>query len=90
MPLEDFSRPRLAAGCRWAGEGENRMVVFPEGALRLQGTARAILERCDGNRTFEQIVQELETAYSASDSAKVRRDAIAFLERLQQKRLVDF
>ena len=90
MPLENFSRPRLAAGCRWAGEGENRMVVFPEGALRLQGTARAILERCDGNRTFEQIVQELETAYSASDSVKVRQDAIAFLERLQQKRLVDF
>jgi pyrroloquinoline quinone biosynthesis protein D len=89
MSLEDFSRPRLAAGCRWAGEGENRMVVFPEGALRLQGTARAVLERCDGNRTFEQIVQELEVAYS-SDSAKIRQDAIAFLERLQQKRLVDF
>jgi pyrroloquinoline quinone biosynthesis protein D len=66
------------------------MVVFPEGAIRLQGTARAILERCDGNRTFEQIVQELQTAYSASDSARVRQDAIAFLERLQQKRLVDF
>ena len=90
MPLENTSRPRLAAGCRWAGEGENRMVVFPEGALRLQGTARAVLERCDGKRTFEQIVQELEAAYSASDSAKIRQDAIAFLERLQQKRLVDF
>jgi pyrroloquinoline quinone biosynthesis protein D len=90
MPLENISRPRLAAGCRWAGEGEKRMVVFPEGALRLQGTARAVLERCDGNRTFEQIVQELGAAYSASDSAKIRQDAIAFLERLQQKRLVDF
>jgi pyrroloquinoline quinone biosynthesis protein D len=90
VPLENFSRPRLAAGCRWAGEGENRMVLFPEGALRLQGTARAVLERCDGNRTFEQIVQELEGAYRASDSAKIRQDAIAFLERLQQKRLVDF
>ena len=90
MPLENTSRPRLAAGCRWAGEGENRMVVFPEGALRLQGTARAVLERCDGNRTFEQIVQELETAYNASDPVKIRQDAVAFLERLQQKRVVDF
>ena len=90
MALENLSRPRLAAGCRWAGKGENRMVVFPEGALRLQGTARAVLERCDGNRTLEQIVQELEVAYSASDSSKIRQDAIAFLERLQQKRLVDF
>ncbi len=90
MPLENVSRPRLASGCRWSGEGENRMVVFPEGALRLQGTARAVLERCDGNRTFEQIVQELEASYSASDPVKIRQDAAAFLERLQQKRLVDF
>ena len=90
MPLENTSRPRLAAGCRWAGEGENRTVVFPEGALRLQDTARAVLERCDGHRTFEQIVQELEVAYSASDPAKIRQDAAAFLERMRQKRLVDF
>ncbi len=90
MPLENTSRPRLAAGCRWTGEGENRMVVFPEGALRLQGTARAVLERCDGERTFEQIVQELEIAYNASDPVKIRQDAVAFLERLQQKRVVDF
>ena len=90
MPLENTSRPRLAAGCRWAGEAENRMVVFPEGALRLQGTARAVLERCDGERTFEQIVQELETAYNASDPVKIRQDAVAFLERLQHKRVVDF
>jgi pyrroloquinoline quinone biosynthesis protein D len=90
MPLENTSRPRLAAGCRWAGEGENRMVVFPEGVLRLKDTARAVLERCDGHRTFEQIVQELEAAYIASDPVKIRHDAVAFLERLQQKRLVDF
>ena len=90
MPLENTSRPRLAAGCRWAGEGENRMVVFPEGVLRLKDTARAVLERCDGHRTFEQIVQELEVTYNAADPAKIRQDAIAFLERLRQKRLVDF
>jgi pyrroloquinoline quinone biosynthesis protein D len=91
MPdLEDSSQPRLAAGCRWAGEGETRTLVFPEGALRLQETARAILERCDGQRTLQQIVQELAAAYGASDPARIRQDAIAFLERLRQKRLVDF
>ena len=65
-------------------------MVFPEGVLRLQETARAILERCDGERTFEQIMQELRAAYSASDPVKIRQDATAFLERLRQKRLVDF
>jgi len=90
MTLENTSRPRLAAGCRWMGDGESRMVVFPEGALRLQDTARAVLERCDGSRTFEQIVEELATAYNAADPLKIRQDAVTFLERLQQKRLVDF
>jgi pyrroloquinoline quinone biosynthesis protein D len=90
MPLEDTSRPHLANGCRWTGEGETRMLVFPEGALRLRGTARAVLECCDGNRTFQQIVQELQAAYNASDPSKIRQDAVEFLERLQQKRVVDF
>jgi pyrroloquinoline quinone biosynthesis protein D len=88
--LEDSSQPRLAAGCRWTGEGVNRTLVYPEGALRLQETARAILERCDGQRSFAQIVEELVTAYNASDPAKIREDAGAFLERLRQKRLVDY
>jgi pyrroloquinoline quinone biosynthesis protein D len=88
--LDDSSQPRLAAGCRWVGDGENRTLVYPEGALRLQETARAILERCDGHRTFEQIVQELAAAYNASDLSKIRQDAGAFLERLRRKRLVDF
>src|SRR3984893_8968460 len=90
MPLENTSRPRLAAGCRWAGEGENQMVVFPEGALRLHDTARGVIVRCDRPGTFEQIVQEIEATYSASDPVKIRQDAVAFLERLRQKRLVYF
>jgi pyrroloquinoline quinone biosynthesis protein D len=91
MPdLNDASRPRLATGCRWAGNDGNRILLFPEGALRLQQTARAILELCDGERTFGHIVQELRSTYSASDPVKIRQDAIAFLGRLRSKRLVDF
>ena len=90
MPLDNTSQPRLAAGCRWAGEGEKRTVVFPEGALRLDETARAVLELCDGSRTFEQIVRELERTYDKSDPTTIRRDAARFLERLFQKRLVEF
>src|SRR5205085_11261614 len=88
--LEDSSQPRLAVGCRWTGERENRTLVYPEGALRLQETARAILERCDGQRSFAQIVAELVAAYNASDPAKIRQEASVFLERLRQKRLVDY
>ena len=88
--LGDSSQPRLAVGCRWVGEGESRTLVYPEGALRLQETARAILDRCDGERTFEKIVRELAATYNVSDPTRIRQDVAAFLERLRQKRLVDF
>jgi pyrroloquinoline quinone biosynthesis protein D len=87
---QDSSQPRLAAGCRWAGGSEHRTLLFPEGVLRLKGTSQAILELCDGNHTFQEIVTELQHIYSASDPAKTREDVSRFLERLQQKRVVDF
>ena len=90
MALEDSSQPRLATGCRWAGDGEKGTILFPEGALRLQETARAILQLCDGERTLLQIVQELEAAYSGSEPGKIRKDTVAFLEHLWQRRVVDF
>jgi pyrroloquinoline quinone biosynthesis protein D len=90
VELSTNTRPRLAAGCRLTGEGENRNLLFPEGALRLQGTALAIVELCDGSRTFGQIVQSLEAVYTKAEAGKVRADAVSFLQRLHQKRLVEF
>jgi pyrroloquinoline quinone biosynthesis protein D len=88
---EDNSLPRLAAGCRWGEptDGE-RMLLFPEGAIRVQGTGRDILEHCDGQRTFAQIIQELQSLYALADLGRIRKEAGDFLEQLQQKRIVDF
>jgi len=89
-PPEDSSQPRLATGCRWGGTEQDRMVLFPEGAIRLQGTGLQILERCDGQRTFGQIIEELQAQFSVADPAKVRADISQFLEQLQHKRIVDY
>jgi pyrroloquinoline quinone biosynthesis protein D len=89
-PPEDSSQPRLAAGCRWGGSEENRVILFPEGAIQLQGTGRQVLERCDGQRTFGQIIAELQAQFSAADPAKIRDDIGKFLEQLQRKRIVDY
>jgi pyrroloquinoline quinone biosynthesis protein D len=88
--IKDSSQPRLAAGCRLSSEGENRSLLFPEGVLRLKETAQAILERCDGKRTFAQIVQELQALYNRGEPASIRKDIAEFLERMQQKRVVDY
>jgi coenzyme PQQ biosynthesis protein PqqD len=87
---EESSLPRLAAGCRWMGEGEQRTLLFPEGALRLQGTGREILERCDGRHTVLQIVQELQGTFNEADPEKIRSDIFIFIERLRQKGVVSF
>lgn len=89
-PPTDASQPRLATGCRWGGTEENRMILFPEGAIKLQGTGRQVLQRCDGQRTFGEIIVELEKEFGTTDPAKIRADISTFLEELQRKRIVDY
>ena len=86
----DASQPRLAAGCRWGGTEENRVILFPEGAIKLQGTGRQVLERCDGKRTFGEIIVELQKEFGTTDPEKIRADISMFLEQLQKKRIVDY
>jgi len=89
-PPSDASQPRLAAGCRWGGTEQDRMILFPEGAIKLQGTGRLVLERCDGQRTFVEIIAELQKEFDTTDPAKIRADIATFLEQLQRKRIVDY
>ncbi len=89
-PPSDASQPRLAAGCRWGGSDTERMILFPEGAIKLQSTGREVLERCDGQRTFGEIIAELQKEFAKTDPAKIRADISIFLEQLQKKRIVDY
>lgn len=89
-PLTDTSQPRLAAGCRWGGTEQDRMILFPEGAIKLQGTGRQVLERCDGQRTFGEIIAELQKEFGTTDPEKIRADISVFLQQLQKKRIVDY
>ena len=89
-PPQESSQPRLAAGCRWGGTEEERVILFPEGAIKLQGTGREVLEHCDGQHTFGEIIAHLQKQFRTADSAKIRDDISRFLEQLQQKRIVDY
>jgi coenzyme PQQ biosynthesis protein PqqD len=90
-PPVDSSQPRLAKGCRWGAASETEgTVLFPEGAIKVQGTGKTILERCDGQKTFAQIIDELLALYSSAPAAIVRDEAGKFLESLQNKRIVDY
>jgi pyrroloquinoline quinone biosynthesis protein D len=89
--LAASSQPRLALGCRWAeAVGDERMLLFPEGAIRLQGTGRAILELCDGQRTIQQIVEDLQKNYATADPSRIEQEVGTFLQQLHKKRIIDF
>ena len=91
----DASQPRLAAGCRWgpstgSGNQETRVILFPEGAIKLQGTGKLVLEQCDGQRTFGEIIAGLQKEFDKTDPEKIRADISSFLEQLQNRRIVDY
>jgi coenzyme PQQ biosynthesis protein PqqD len=88
--LTDASIPRLATGCRWGGTTEAPVVLFPEGAIKVEGTGRAILELCAGQLSLGEIMQKLEQQFILAAPGKVRADVVSFLERLHAKRVIDY
>jgi coenzyme PQQ biosynthesis protein PqqD len=88
--LLDTSIPRFAAGCRWGGTTETPIVLFPEGAIRVQGTGRVILELCEGHFTLGEIVQKLEAQFFLAPKGKIRAEVQVFLEQLHAKRIIDY
>lgn len=86
----ETSVPKLAAGCRWGGTTEAPVVLFPEGAIRVEGTGRIILELCDGHFSLAEIVQKLETQFMLAPKGKIRADVLSFLGQLHEKRIIDY
>ena len=88
--IADDSVPRLARGCRVStAEGQEDMLLVPEGALRLKGPGRSILELCNGERTLRQIVQELTKTYAEEDAAVIETEVRTFLARLRDRGAID-
>jgi pyrroloquinoline quinone biosynthesis protein D len=58
--------PRIARLYRlqWEEAQKAHVLLFPEGMVKLNGSAGEILRRCDGRRSTADIVAELETAFS--------------------------
>src|ERR1700676_5809033 len=88
--LVDASIPKFAAGCRWGGTTEAPVVLFPEGAIRVEGTGRIILELCDGHFSLAEIVQKLEAQFMLAPKGKIRAEVRVFLEQLHAKRIIDY
>ena len=89
--LSHASYPRLGIGCRVRkDESGDRILLLPEGILRLKGTAAEIIRLCDGEHTFADILQAMQAQYPSSDAKQIEQETESFLNRLLERRAVDF
>ena len=82
-----MTRPRLVTGARLQYDDvrEEHVLLVPEGAVRLNPTAAAVLELCDGEHSLDEIVKTLSARYEGSD---LRDDVAGLVDGLTQRGLV--
>jgi pyrroloquinoline quinone biosynthesis protein D len=88
--ISDLVRPSLAKGVRSQIDPTTgkSVLLYPEGIVELNETAREILSRCDG-RTLGEIIYELAEEYEA-DSNALAADVRATLSDLERRKLIEF
>ena len=69
--VPDTARPAIAHGMRvqWEPTQEAHVLLYPEGMVKLNSSAGAIMSRCDGARTVKDIVADLERTYGVTGLA---------------------
>ncbi len=82
------AKPAVARGFRLQFEPAQNahVLLYPEGMVKLNGSAGEILKRCDGTRTVTAIVEDLESAFNATDLTK---DVTSFLAFAAEKKWID-
>ncbi len=82
------AQPRLSRRFRLQyEEAQSRWVLlYPEGMVQLNPSAAEILRRCDGERSVDAIVTELEAAFNAQGIAPEVRN---LLEEGQRRGWID-
>ncbi|MCY7317233.1 MAG: pyrroloquinoline quinone biosynthesis peptide chaperone PqqD [Ramlibacter sp.] len=81
--------PRVARGFRlqWEAAQDCHVLLYPEGMVKLNQSGGEILKRCDGQRSVEAIVKELEQTFTASG---LEREVLGFIEVAGQQRWLEW
>ena len=83
--LSAASRPAVGRGFRlqWEPAQNAHVLLYPEGMIKLNGSAGEILKRCDGAATIADITADLERAFAAGDLSE---DVMRFVAMAVEKR----
>ena len=82
-----MTRPRLITGARLHFDAvrSEHVLLVPEGIVRLNPSAVAVLELCDGERDLDEIIGDLSRRY---DGADVDADVRGLVATMTDKGLV--
>jgi pyrroloquinoline quinone biosynthesis protein D len=82
-----MTRPRLVTGARlhYDAVRSEHVLLVPEGIVRLNPSAVAVLELCDGRHELTEIVGELSQRYAGAD---VGADVRGLVDAMSAKGLV--
>jgi len=67
---------------QWEKAQDAWVLLYPEGMIKLTGSAGEILTRIDGERSAQDIIANLQAAFPGAD---LRQDVIDFLEHAHDK-----
>jgi pyrroloquinoline quinone biosynthesis protein D len=83
-----YTRPCLRRLFRlqWEPTQDAYVLLYPEGLVKLNQSAGEILTRCDGAHELDDIIDELEDLFSASDLAA---EIYRFIDHARQRGWLD-
>jgi pyrroloquinoline quinone biosynthesis protein D len=86
--LDASTKPAIARGFRlqWEPAQNAHVLLYPEGMVKLNGSAGEILKRCDGQRAISAIIEDLEQAFSATG---LTNDVMSFLTFALERKWVE-
>jgi pyrroloquinoline quinone biosynthesis protein D len=82
--FNESARPVVGRGFRlqWEPAQEAHVLLYPEGMVKLNSSAAAIMTRCDGVRTVADIVADIERSYGVTG---LSADVNAFVVMAREK-----
>jgi pyrroloquinoline quinone biosynthesis protein D len=83
--IDATSRPAVERGFRlqWEAAQNAHVLLYPEGMIKLNGSAGEILKRCDGATTIADITADLERAFATPNLSE---DVIRFVIMAVEKK----
>ena len=86
-PINGASIPAIDRRFRlqWESAQNAHVLLYPEGMIKLNGSAGEILKRCDGKATLADITASLEQSFAASG---LSGDVFAFIAMAVEKKWV--